>query len=108
MGWTIDRDYLAEPDTAQDDPNPVPSRAGTEGAITVDGGPLPDKDENGVEYPKVRFRLSDDDREVYYGGWLHDDPGCENQESALSYGTYDAGAVIIEVKRNGEWEMDLA
>jgi hypothetical protein len=87
--WKIDRDYISEKNEV--------SRVGAEGAeqYTVDEG------------EKIRFRLLDDDGEVYYGGWLLDDKECINQESALSYGTYDAGCTTIEVKRNGEWVQEI-
>lgn len=88
-GWRIDRDYISELGEV--------SRVGSEGAqqYCVNEG------------EKVRFRMKDDDGEVYYSGWLLDDPDCINQESALSYGMYDAGCTTIEVKRNGEWVQEI-
>ena len=87
--WKIDRDYISEKDEV--------SRVGSEGAdwATLNQG------------EKIRFRLKDDDGEIYYGGWLLDDEDCINQESALNYGMYDAGCTTIEVKRNGEWVQDI-
>jgi hypothetical protein len=98
MAWKIDRDYI---NGTVDDICHLPSRVGSEGAITVDGDPLPSDGE------RVRFRIKDDDGEVYYGGWLNDDEECANQLSALSYGTWDAGATEIEVKRDGKWVQDI-
>lgn len=88
MSWEIDRDYI----NAKTDGDFY--RVGTKGH-----GPRTED--------KVRFRLLDDDREVYYGGWLHDDGKAENQMRVLEFGTIDAGATIIEVKRNGEWVIEI-
>jgi hypothetical protein len=60
------------------------------------------------EMPRIKFRTKDDDGEVYYEGWLHDDDDCANQEAALSYAMTDAGCTTIEVLRNGKWVQEIA
>jgi hypothetical protein len=95
MTWKIDHDYLnTDPKGSQ---FYIPSRVGTCGSTNL------------TEVKEtVRFRLLDDDGEVYYGGWLHDDGECLNQESALSYGMHDAGCTVVEVKRDGSWVQEIA
>ena len=58
---------------------------------------------------KVRFRLLDDDNEVYYGGWLLDDSEATVQEAVLEWGKYDAGCTTIQVKYpdDTEWRTDI-
>lgn len=57
--------------------------------------------------PKMRFRLLDDDNEVYYGGWLLNDDECINQQIILDWAMHDSGAVIIQVKVNNEWVQEI-
>jgi hypothetical protein len=59
-------------------------------------------------WTRTRFRLLDDDREVYYGGWLLNDDGCIVQMMVSSWGTYDAGAIHIEIKKDDKWVMEIA
>lgn len=59
------------------------------------------------EMPKVKFRTKDDDGEVYYEGWLHDDDDCANQEAALKFAETDVGCTTIEVYREGEWVQEI-
>ena len=87
--WAIDRDYINDKTDGEF------YRVGRQGV-----GPRADN--------KVRFRLLDDDGEVYYGGWLHDDGLGENQLRVLEFGTMDAGATTIEVKRNDEWVQEIS
>ena len=83
MAWKIDRDYLEETDSEY-------NRVGTTSL-----GP-----EMGDE--TFRFRLLDDDGEVYYGG-VADRAAAENDEEvgglyeALRWAMADAGAVNLEV-----------
>jgi hypothetical protein len=98
--WKIDRDYIAD--------SQADSRVGYYGEMTGDGYYDPVEELPGDPLAKIRFRLLDDDGEVYYGGWLHDDDECLNQTEASRFGTYDAGAIWIEVKRNGEWVKEIA
>jgi hypothetical protein len=100
--WKIDRDYICGEGEV--------SRVGTTGDTHGDGvfeaiEKLPGEAEG---LAKIRFRMLDDDREVYYGGWLHDDDECLNQVEASRFGTNDAGAIWIEVKRDGEWKLEIA
>ncbi len=109
--WKIDRDYISDPGEE--------SRVGTTEehtrvpliaviALGAESEDLPTKDDAGNDLPLVRFRMKDDDGEVYYGGELHDDDECLNQEAALSYGMGDAGCTTIEVKRDGEWVLEIS
>lgn len=100
--WKIDRDYLYT------DGDITPSRVGVSGDKWGDGFFDPVQKLPAEPLPKIRFRLLDDDGEVYYGGWLHDDGECLNQTEASRFGTNDAGAIWIEVKRNDEWVKEIA
>lgn len=92
-GWRVDRDYIT------DDGDPaLPSRVGT-----CSNGWTP---EMAADPDAVRFRLLDDDGNVYYGGVLLE---AEDRESAgwelLQWGGWDAGAVALDVRNgSGEWE----
>lgn len=55
----------------------------------------------------IRFRLKDDDGEIYYEGQLTDDEDCQNQTAALRWGESDAGCTTIEVKRDGKWTQEI-
>lgn len=109
--WRIDRDYLNTGKYADE------SRVGhheehsripvVAAMIGLESEELPSHAEDGTELPLVRFRLKDDDGEVYFGGELHDDDECLNQSAALSYGEGDAGCTTIEVKRDNEWVLEI-
>lgn len=57
--------------------------------------------------PTVRFKLFDDDGELYYSGVLSDDDECENQIAALRWGETMAGCAIVKVKRDGEYVQEI-
>lgn len=59
------------------------------------------------ETSMVKFILLDDDLNFIYGGHLHDDDECENQDAALRYGEADEGATVIKVRRDGEWVQEI-
>lgn len=107
--WKIDKDYI----NTEEEGTRVGHSEGHERIPVMavvagfESGPLPNQDEKGAELPLVRFRLLDDDREVMYGGELHDDDECLNQLAALRFGEGDVGATIIEVKRGGEWTVEI-
>ena len=83
MYWKIDRDYL------QLDDLDIPSRVGTGQGTKLQ-----------AEGEILRFRLLDDDREVYYGGEADD----EALEAAYDFGYRDAGAVILQTRdKDGNW-----
>ena len=84
----VDRDYIAEDDDV--------SRVGIE--WSSDLFPVGDT---------VRFRVKDDDGEVYYGGWLINDPYGNVQYNVLKWAEHDAGATTIEVKLNGKWVQEI-
>jgi hypothetical protein len=114
-GWVIDRDYLYAPEfddvtevgVGQRDVEQVRSDNGQVilRRITVERGLKASEVEN-----PVRFRIRDEDGEVYYGGaisreWLGDD---ELVEAPLSFATANAGATVFEVRDgNGKWEAVL-
>lgn len=109
--WKIERDYLAEEGDESrvgyhEEHSRIPASMV---AIGNQSQPLPNMDSvvEGQMLPLIRFRLKDDDGEVYYEGILHDDDDCENQEAALAFGANDAGACIIEVARHGKWVQEI-
>ena len=82
MAWKIDRDYINEREH---------SKVGTASL-----GP-------DLAGDTFRFRLLDDDGEVYYGGVADgaaaaDDDAVGGLYEANQWGMYDAGAVNLEVK----------
>jgi hypothetical protein len=84
MAWKIDRDYLKE--------NEEEGNVGRESVK-----PLSDA-------PRYRFRLRDDDGEVYYGGWFDmadDDEGDDWESSPYgcwSWGMWDSGATDFQIR----------
>jgi hypothetical protein len=97
----IDRDYIAE----GDDVKRIGSEWTVESIRDSTGGVLDLTDAH-----KVRFRLLDDDGEVYYGGWLLDDVDCFVQDAVLEWGKYDSGCTTIEVKDDkpgSNWRRDI-
>lgn len=99
----IDKDYLADRDEQST------SRVGIEWTKEqIESNFLPDT--KLVIHPdtKTRFRMKDDDGEVYYGGWLINDDECMVQRVLLQWGAHDAGCTTIEVKNeNDEWEAEI-
>lgn len=90
MAWKIDRDYL---DGKTDD-----SRVGT------------GQGELGAE--RFRFRLLDDDQNVYYGGVadraaVDDDEAFGGLYEANRWGEWNAGAIWLEVKVADADRFDL-
>lgn len=56
----------------------------------------------------IRFRLYDDDGELYYEGRLTDDDEAENQFAAVRWGETMAGTTTIKVRRgNGPWVQEI-
>jgi len=91
----IDRDYIAEKDEEK--------RTGTKW-FNREIDAL-----EGLPEESTRFRMLDDDRIPYYGGWLLNDDECLVQSTLLEWGMYDAGCTIIEVKdkATGEWVQEI-
>jgi hypothetical protein len=87
VGYAVDYDWL------DDRPILVVSRGWHDGLL---GEPL------------VRFRLDDDDGELYYSGLLVDDDDAMSQDAALSFGMNDAGCTTIKVCRDGKWVQEIA
>lgn len=89
--WVIQHDHLARDFAGLD------SRVGK-----YDNEPsLPNEGE------EVAFLLFDDDGELYYSGWLNDDPDCANQSAALKWAAADAGCTTIKVLRDGKWVQEI-
>ena len=95
----IDMDYLAEADEV--------SRkvCWTHGALeNWDGfGSNPKLEE--LDGKVKRFRLYDDDNELYYEGWLFDDDEAIVQTIVLDWGKHDSGCTTIKLWQNGKWEQ---
>lgn len=91
VGWVIDRDYISRENDL--------SRAG----LTSRGW-----NSDISAQALVRFRLLDDDGEIYYGGSLVDDDECMSQDAALAFGANDAGCTHIQVKRDGKWIQEIS
>ena len=103
MTVIIDKDFINEDDPTYNRSGTVLNETpqyGIERAMGVDPS-IPAGDN------LVKFRLFDDDGELYYEGRLTDDDDCENQSAALRFGEADAGATVILVERNGEWVMEI-
>lgn len=95
----IERDYLHEKD------DPLSSnRVGQTFSMHL----LESDTSTLVGAPKTRFRLLDDDRIPYYGGWLINDHACEVQTAILQWGAHDAGCTIIEVRKDGKWQQEIS
>lgn len=101
MPWTITKDHIADPS------EPNPSNANAVGIV----GPRSAKltaDEI-IRHPQARrFRMKDDDGELYYEGVMVVTPedGDEAEFRPLDdFGMPNAGATIIEYQNaDGNWE----
>jgi hypothetical protein len=95
--WTITRDHLAEDDGS------LASETGTTGPRDAPAGMLAQL----AAGQGARFRMYDDDGELYYDGRLIGDPESEDGFGPLDdFGTPNAGATEIRYYRpeRGEWE----
>lgn len=99
--WEIDRDYITEKDET--------NRVGVTGeTVNVGAGIVAPEFITLPPGPVTRFRMKDDDGNVYYGGWLHNDDEGLNQQAALEFGRHDAGCTTIEVKdASGLWIQEI-
>lgn len=99
----IDRDYL------YDGKDSIPNHVGTHwtSGTVMEHMDLGQVDTDYFPTEQTRFRLLDDDDEVYYEGWLLNDWECAVQITVLSWGTYDSGCTTIEVKKNDEWVREI-
>ncbi len=101
MPWTITKDHIADPNA------PKPSNANAVGIVGPRNAKLT-ADEI-IHHPQgQRFRMRDDDGELYYGGVMviTEDDGDEAEFRPLNdFGTPNAGATDIEYQRqDGVWE----
>lgn len=94
--WEIDKDHIKDKDEE--------GREGVSGETWNDFGGSFDLPKG----PKTRFKMYDDDGELYYEGWLHNDDECLNQLAALSYAKRDAGCTTIKVLIEGRWVQEIA
>ena len=61
-------------------------------------------EKKGIE--KIHFKLYDDDRNLYYQGFLWATKQSGNEMFApLDWAENDAGATIMKIKENGKWEV---
>jgi hypothetical protein len=96
MAWKITHDYINGGDG-----DSVPSRVGTRST-----GPE-------LEGPTFRFRILDDDGEVYYGGVADADAAVNDDApsglySALAWAEHDAGATDLQMRPSDALEYHLA
>lgn len=60
------------------------------------------------QLPDTKFKLYDDDNELYYSGWLKDDGGeLLVQQFVLAWAMADSGCTSIKTERNGEWVQEI-
>lgn len=60
------------------------------------------------ELTRKRFKLYDDDDELYYSGYFYDDPSCENQDTLLRWAMGDSGCTLIKVAvGRGPFEVEI-
>ena len=101
MPWTITKDFIAEPDA------PQPSNRNAVGVVGPRGAKLTAAQI--VSHPEARrFRMKDDDGELYYDG-LTVIAAADGEEAEFhplwDVGTPNAGATSIEYQRpDGTWE----
>ena len=94
LGWIILHDYLYDPEFDLDSREGAVSRGWNQDVANL---------------ATLRFRLYDDDGNLYYEGMLVDDDECRSQMAALDYGMYDAGCTYVMVYRPDEgWTQEIA
>lgn len=64
-------------------------------------------DEKAQAAATTKFRLYDDDGNLYYQGRLCDGDYADSQFDALRWGEAFAGCTTIKVQRDGKWEQDI-
>lgn len=94
MAWIIDRDIIADPDDR------VLSKRGTN-AYAV-GVHSPDWSDRLDKLATERFRMLDDDGNVYYGGRCTRETEFEPLDD---FGMPNAGCTTIEFREHGEWRV---
>jgi hypothetical protein len=52
-----------------------------------------------ITKPHTRFKLYDDDNELYYEGWLYNDDQCLVQQFVLAWAETDSGCTVIKVRQ---------
>ncbi len=88
MAWTIDVDHLAEPDAPAGSNRNAKGMTGPHNAIIRE------------DWLKHKFRMLDDDREVYYEGRSDNYAGFGPLDD---FGMPNAGCTIIQYMENGAW-----
>lgn len=98
--WIIDKDCNPEPGAA---PGTNLNAVGMTGPRNADPALLARL----AAGEGAKFRMSDDDDEVYYEGRiLNTDPGSEEDFGPLDdFGMPNAGAASIEYLTDGEWKV---
>lgn len=58
--------------------------------------------EGNIPKEKTKFKLYDDDDELYYEGWLLNDDWCIVQQFVLKWAEVDSGCTLITVYKDAE------
>ena len=92
--WTITKDYTAEPE------DPPGTNINAVGIVGPGGATMTSAEI--VAHPEAkRFRLCDDDGELYYEGSL---VGDDEFAPLDDFGGPNAGATTTQIFENGKWE----
>jgi hypothetical protein len=61
-----------------------------------------------AQLPETKFKLYDDDDELYYSGWLkNDEAELMVQQFVLAWAMADSGCTYIKIEYNGEWVQEI-
>lgn len=109
-GWIIDHDHLAEK-SGEPDESEVgitgPSDISDE-TLAILGEPYWPNHQHGLPAGVKRFRIYDDDGELYYSGraYLPEDATDDDEFGPLwDFGTPNAGATELRYFEQGKWVM---
>lgn len=56
---------------------------------------------------KTKFKLYDDDDELYYSGWLYNDDQCIVQQFVLKWAEADSGCTTILIHNGSEYVQEI-
>jgi hypothetical protein len=100
-GWIIDKDHLYE---KYKDSDWSSNEAGTCGPSDI-SDEMRDRLKNTKDGQK--FRLFDDDRELYYSGRYLGELDGETGDPLMDFGLPNAGCTYMSELINGKWEITL-